>query len=352
MRGIRLAVESGRSATDVMREIARTRFGPGRLTHGEYAYYRLWDPQFARGDVRAFVGKAAQHAMHVAANSVGWNATCADKILFDQIMQATECATPEMIAVTGRGRTAARAPTLDTHAGLQALLRRPDAYPLFAKPTRGKYSIDVANAEGRDETTDEVTLVGSPPTSAAKLAERMLVPEGYVIQRRLEPHTAMRPTFGERLCSVRLLVLLTDGEPTLHRATMKIAVAGNPADNYWRPGNMLAEVDRDTGAIDRTVTGTAETLRTVEAHPDTALRPSDATIPGWRSLVADVLRAAPTFAGVRTQSWDVALSAPSHAVIEMNYGGDMNLHQLASGRGVMDATFERHLRRCGYRGRF
>ena len=37
--------------------------------------------------------------------------------------------------------------------------------------------------------------------------------------------------------------------------------------------------------------------------------------------------------------------------LELNYGGDLNLHQLAHGAGVLDETYREHLQRCGYRGK-
>jgi hypothetical protein len=40
--------------------------------------------------------------------------------------------------------------------------------------------------------------------------------------------------------SVRALVLGDPSGPVIHRAVAKIATANNPADNFWRQGNMLS----------------------------------------------------------------------------------------------------------------
>jgi hypothetical protein len=54
-------------------------------------------------------------------------------------------------------------------------------------------------------------------------------------------------------------------------------------------------------------------------------------------------------AGIRTQSWDVALTDRGPVILEVNFGGDLNLHQLAHGAEVLDPFCDTHLRRCGYR---
>ena len=47
-------------------------------------------------------------------------------------------------------------------------------------------------------------------------------------------------------------------------------------------------------------------------------------IPEWDELIRLVLQAAPVFAGIRTQSWDIALTHRGPVFLEMNFGGDLN----------------------------
>ena len=60
------------------------------------------------------------------------------------------------------------------------------------------------------------------------------------------------------------------------------------------------------------------------------------------------MAAAPVFAGIRTQSWDIALTDCGPVFLELNFGGDFNLAQLADGKGVLDEAYVEHLRECGY----
>lgn len=42
------------------------------------------------------------------------------------------------------------------------------------------------------------------------------------------------------------------------------------------------------------------------------------------------------FAGIRTQSWGVALSDQGPGFLELNFRADLDLAQLADGKGVLD----------------
>ena len=57
---------------------------------------------------------------------------------------------------------------------------------------------------------------------------------------------------------------------------------------------------------------------------------------------------------IRTQrpfakSWDLALTGQGPVLLEVNFGGDFNLAQLAHGAGVLDDACAERLRQCGYR---
>jgi hypothetical protein len=56
-------------------------------------------------------------------------------------------------------------------------------------------------------------------------------------------------------------------------------------------------------------------------------------------------------AGIRTQSWDVALSDQRPGFLEVNFRADLNLNlnQFADGKGVLDHSYTEHLRECGFR---
>jgi hypothetical protein len=348
-RNSRMAAGGGRSAVALITEAIRLMRGAGKLSPPEYMYYRLWDQSLTLAERRAFVGKKAQHLMHLACNDRHWYQTAADKILFQTIMTGAGLPVPETLAVTQPLRWLPQAQTLSDPEQLATWLRNPAIYPLFAKPAAGRYSLDVLSIEGYDPATDQLALLGGDSILVDEAIKQMIGRNGYVLQRRMNPHPRLAERFGPRLWSVRVLVLVRPDGPVIHRALTKIATGANPADNYWRQGNMAAAIDSATGQITRAVRGVGVDLMACTAHPDTDAALVGTALPNWIELRNLVTKAACVFPGIRTQSWDIALTDRGPICLEVNYGGDLNLAQLAEGRGVLDEAYRNHLSECGYR---
>ena len=95
--------------------------------------------------------------------------------------------------------------------------------------------------------------------------------------------------------------------------------------------------------------GSGADLTICPSHPDTGAAFLEVRLQGWAELCGLVFDAARVFPGIRTQSWDIAMTDRGPVLLEVNYGGDLNLAQLAEGRGVLDETYKDHLSSCGYR---
>ena len=264
-----MAMRDGRSGIALLTEAVRLMRGAGKLSVPEYLYYRLWERSLSLEDKRAFVGKKAQHLMHLACNDRHWYQTAADKILFQTIMTGAGLPVPETLAVTQPMRWLPNALALSGAEELAGWLRNPAIYPLFAKPAAGKYSLDVLSIDRFDPDSGQLVLLGGETISPVQAAEQMRSRNGYVLQQRMSPHPRLAENFGPRLWSVRVLVLVRPDRPVIHRALAKIATGSNPADNYWRPGNMVAALDTVTGQIKRVVRGVGADLTVCTTHPDT-----------------------------------------------------------------------------------
>jgi hypothetical protein len=342
------AAAAGLSSFALARDQRRAAHGPGRLSKDEYFYYRFYDSGLPEHERARYVGKAVQARMHGACNDPRWFAPVHDKALFYTVMRGLGLPIPETVAVFEKSGRTFFCPALRREDDLRAFLTDRSVYPLFAKPIDGMYSIgslDLLAVDG-----EQVRMKGGEVATVGDIVRFVVAfgRAGYLFQRRVRSHPLLADAFGDTLASIRLLMLLDHGGSTLESAVVKVPRPGNVADNYWRTGNMLGSIDPADGRVRRVVSGVGEDTTRHEIHPDTKARLIDLALPDWNTATTLCVAAANAFPGVRTQSWDVALTPSGPVLLEFNFGGDLNLHQLAHRRGALTDRYAAHLRRCGY----
>lgn len=254
---------------------------------------------------------------------------------------------PETLAIVGGTARPSFSLHLASEQEIAGFLGGWSEWPLFAKPIDGVFSVGTLQISGRDGAYLAVDGHGMVPV--AELASYMsaMSTEGYLLQRCLTPIAGSPFDHTPAVATVRLLILLGAGGPTLESAVVKLPAAGATADNYWRPGNMLGAVDDDTGAITRVVSGVGADMQVHDRHPTSGAPFGGVTVPGWDALRRCAIDAATAFPALRTQSWDVALTDRGPVPLEVNFGGDFNLHQFAHRRGILSERYIEHLGRCG-----
>jgi hypothetical protein len=342
-----LAHGSEREAT-MIAEIEELRRGPGRLTAEEYFYFRLDDPSLQLADKRRFVGKRAQASMHAQCNDPAWQAAAHDKVLFHERMSDLGFPIPRLVATHHAPRSLDGTPNTTSAAALADVLRSRIPYPCFAKPIDGMYSLGAYLIEAHDHARDELVLAGGSRTIIEAFAQSIDGADyvGYLFQERLRPNPLLAAVIGDRLATLRLVILLGGKEPELFRVLLKVPVGSHIADNFWRAGNMLAAVDQTSGKICRVVSGVGKDQRHLTHHPDTGQPLLGTMVPAWQDAMALGLAAARALPGIRTQSWDIAIAAEGPVLVEVNFGGDFNLPQIAFGTGMLDDRFRAHLAAC------
>lgn len=344
---LQAALGAGVSASQLARRIMTARRGPGRLPLDEFLYYRLYRPDISGSQTRRFVGKTQQHRFHTACNNPWWFATAHDKALFYQVALGGGIPIPETVAVYSDSAREFFVPRLGSRAELAAFLKQPSNYPLFAKPVEGAFSIGAFHFQGVSGENVVLKKGEKVPLETVLAFIEGLDKGGYLFQRPIRPHPMLAQAFGDSVSSVRFLLLFGKDGIVLESAVIKIPSARNDADNYWRAGNMLGALDMTTGTITRAISGFGEDLQEHQDHPDTGARLVGLKLPDWEEAGRMVSRAASMFPPIRTQSWDVALSDTGPLALELNFGGDLNLHQLAHDRGVLSDAYIQHLAACG-----
>jgi hypothetical protein len=343
-----MAAECGTSLLGLVRDYARLAFGPGRLSFDEYLALRLFDPRlYADTDKRAFVGLTASRRIWLQANFRVENfGLVENKIAADALFAAYGFRTTPTIALFCNqiGRLSPR--LLRTEAALGDFLRDPTHYPLFAKPAGGLQSLGSASIERYDAAADCLVTVSGQRLSLEKFVSDVAqhYGAGYLLQRRVSPHTDVRAICGDRLATVRLLTIQSAGAPRLIRACWKIPAGAHGADNFWRAGNLLARLDLETGRVLRVTRGVGMSHAEVTQHPDTGAALVGAVVPNWSQVVETALEAAKVLPDLRLIGWDIAPVDDGAMIVELNQTPDFILPQIADRRGILDREFKAFLR--------
>ncbi len=341
--GLRAATAAGRPLGRLLREMASTILGPGKLTPEEFIYFRLFDPGKDKDAQRRYVGLKAQDAIFRRTCDQRYWFLAHDKLLCQAFLQGLGHPVPEIRALIGTGRGFGDVARLDGAEAVRALLATA-SFPLFLKPVAGMFSLGTIALERHDAATGAAIGFDGSRWSPEALSEAgRTAPGGLVVQGFLEPHGEARALAGRRLGTLRLVVVVEPTGPRLYRALWKLPVAPNMADNYWLAGNLLAAVERDTGVIRRVIRGHGPGLEAVSHHPDTGAALTGRRVPLWAEALAATLRAAADVPGIGMQAWDVGITERGPVLVELNVGGDVNLPQLAHDEGLLTDEFTRFL---------
>jgi hypothetical protein len=147
---------------------------------------------------------------------------------------------------------------------------------------------------------------------------------------------------------MRIAVVRDEMGPEVVYAEWKIVTGSNVVDNQasWTTGNLMAEIDWDSGRVKRAVEGDWPRVRVFSKHPDTGRQLVGFVIPHWREAIELALRAAAIFPLIRIQHWDIAITDRGPYFLEVNDMGSIEGSQ-PWGRGILTPRLRALLKRHG-----
>jgi hypothetical protein len=348
-----IARETGKSPLQLTGQYMRLAFGPGKIGFTDFVKLRLFDEAFHAGSpLDAYVGSRRNRDICVEVNHRhDWFGLMGNKVASGTYLAAHGLPTIPTAALFAP-RLCSDAPgLLRDRAALEAFLLSAGRYPLFGKPVEGIQSL---GSIGLARCLPQSRMLEKIDGTAIALDD--IVTEiathyaaGYLFQPLMAPHSAIKTLCGSRLACLRVVTALTEAGPQVLRTAWKLPVARNAADNYWRPGNLLAEIDIDRGEVRRVTSGTGLATRLHERHPDSGVDLIGFEHPHWAGLLAVALEGARVMQHVPLIGWDIAATDDGPVIVEMNESPDLFLVQFADRRGIRDAAFEAFLafqKRC------
>ena len=344
--------QTGKSALTQAREILKLRGAGGRCGVSDYYWYRLYDPGFQQGrGAPDFLGWRLQTEFCAALNPRAAVLPAWDKITFYTLAYAAG------LPVAPVAATFSAAPRLSPVLGLHLAsveqaahyLRAQASYPLFAKPSHSQQGVGAASIDSYDGESDSLRLQGGASLAVTDFLRRLT---HSVDPRYHRPECGM--LFQPRLSSAREIVALTqwpavsgvrvtclngpDGVTPL-RAVWKVAVPPNHVDNFSKGkyGNMLADVDLQTGEVSRLLTGFGPHHLPMTRHPLTGADLCGFKLPGWTRVLDACRLAGPVFPLLRLHGWDFVLTDTGPFMLELNDTIATEMLQV-HGRGLLTSV--------------
>jgi hypothetical protein len=334
--------QSGLSPIAVALRFAKLARGPGKVSFPDFVRLRLFDDRFVEGPLEAFVGgRRNLEICHQINFRHDWFGLLENKITSRSYLEAYGLPTLPIAALYAPGLQTAADHVLCDAEALTRLLQDPTVYPLFGKPVEGFQSLGSIGLAGVAAGGQRLVRVDGSQVGLQDFVREVVSTygAGYMLQPLMRPHAQIEALCGPRLATVRMVTLLGEDGPRLVGAAWKIPGGGNVADNFWRTGNLLAQLDLDAGAVKRVVTGSGFTLTDATHHPDTGATFAGVVHPEWEAMRALALDGARLMRHVPLIGWDLACTAEGPMIVEMNETPDFALVQLAERKGVLTPDF-------------
>ncbi len=342
--------KSGKGIIAQALEFARLRRAGGQLGPSEYFDYQLFDDSlYDERTKREFIGWNGECFINNTFNKVEWGGLSLDKIVFYTFLEGAGIPYPRIQAIYDiNGRFMKGVPTILTPDSLARYLKDDAVYPIFVKPSHGNFGRGAHFLSQYQRQDHSVVFSDGSCVPVSKFIDNLetKLSGGQILQNVFQPHSDLALRCGSRSSTMRMVVIATKEGPHLCRAVWKIPTGNNIIDNFQhgRTGNFLAAVNIENGQVERIIgQGADGEFTTVTIHPDTKEQLCPFTIPEWPKVQDLCLTAARLLPGLRLLHFDIALSDEGPLLLEVNFRGNLDLLQHASGKGFLSPEVNRAL---------
>lgn len=347
---VRLAEEqTGKGLLTQAREILALKQYGGQCGISDYYWYKLYDAEYQQGrGALDFLGWRLQQQFSLALNPRDAVLPAWDKAVFIQLADGAGLPVAPIKACFHHAKNVSE--RLGRHlrslGDAGAFLRDPASFPLFAKPAYSQQGYGSAYLMGYEPSRDELTLLNGKSITVDDFLKRLEEsvdhryhnPEcGFLFQSPLKPAAEIeRLTGWSALCGVRIVCLNEAGCVMPIRAVWKVAVPPNHVDNFslGKYGNLLADIDLETGDVGRCIDSLWPRAKLVGHHPNSGKFLTGFRLPGWDRLLEACQLGGAAFPLMKVQHWDFALTDHGPMILELNDLGATEMLQV-HGRGLL-----------------
>lgn len=351
--------QTGKCLLTQLREIRALKQAGGRCGITDYYWYKLYDDAYQMGrGAPDFLGWKLQEAFSLALNPRHAVLPAWDKIAFIQLASSASLPVAPVRACFHRAK---RLPEvlgsqLRTRQDSARFLRDPANFPLFAKPAYSQQGYGSAYLATYDPATDSLGLLDGNTISIENFLNRLEAPVdyryhkpecGFLFQEPLRLAPEIQSLTGwPAICGVRIVCLNDPNGVKPIRAIWKIAVPPNHVDNFslGKYGNLLADVNLETGEISRVIDGFWPRTKLLQNHPHTGQSFAGFKLPGWTQILEACQLGGAVFPLMKIHHWDFALTDSGPIILELNDLGATEMLQV-HGHGLLTSETREFLKR-------
>jgi hypothetical protein len=336
---LKIVAATKSSPLSVTRDYVGLAFGPGKISFKDYTELRLFDRVFwGEEDRRTVAGARRIMEIFCAINyRQDWWGLIENKIATCSDLAAYGMPTTPMLAVYCDNLTTGANNIASDERQLRDFLVDETNYPMFGKPIEALQSLGSIGLKRYLPQSESLETCDGRLLPLGEFISllRKHYAAGYIFQKLMSPHAAIRALCGNRLATVRVVTLANEAGPKVFRACWKIPAGVNTADNYWRKGNLLAQIDITEGQVLRVLSGKGLDLVQHDRHPDSGAPLIGFRLPHWQRVLDTAIEAGRLMRHVPLIGWDIAVVDEGPVIIEMNQCPDLVMAQLADARGIL-----------------
>lgn len=345
---VAVARKHGLGPLKQLREMARLRYGPGKISADEYYNLGLFDPAISMPAKQDYVGVTGNWEINLSLSPEplsGRQTFVADKVMYTALIRQLGFSTTHTQAVLSSSRRFGNIETLADAPALQGFLRKRAQFPLFGKPQSATGSFGSVRIERIEE--DRIVLGDGRRVDLGDFCAELVAAygEGYLLQSAIEQHPALADITGAAVSTLRLVTIRENATPRLFYALWKIPAPGAMSDNFWQAGSMIAPVDGETGTAGQAWAGTGLDAQTVDQHPVSGLALQGTVLPFFHEARRMACEAHALFPEFGVVGWDIAITEHGPLIIECNDNPHHGLYQLAYRQGIRNPEFRPVLER-------
>lgn len=219
-------------------------------------------------------------------------------------------------------------------AALETWLSDPGNFPVFGKPSNASHGF---GALGMRSLEDGLIVMADgerrhPSDVAASIDgfSRQTKNSTYMLLEYCQPRADFQALCGSTLHSMRIVVLMRDGEPEIYRTTTLLPRDKRHVSNAdgLTSGNMGGMIDHETGRVHHIIDRSGPDKNFCTVHPDTGASLENFVIEGWQETLELVMEASRAMSPFHMQHWDVALTSRGPVFLELNFIGDLEPMQM------------------------